>query len=70
MLSAGKENLQLRKIPTSRFQTGPTIVGAWQVLDLTTGIAAKVSMLSLHSMSKIDAVQMCGLLNERDLEFR
>lgn len=55
----------MRKEPTSRYQIGPTISGPWQVLDLTTGIAARMGVLVLNSMSKDQAIALRELLNEQ-----
>ena len=55
----------MRKVPTTRFQIGPTLKGPWQVLDLTTGVSARVAGLVLNSMSRDQAVEMQSLLNEQ-----
>jgi hypothetical protein len=54
----------MRRQPTERYQIGPTLNGAWQVIDLATGRAAKMSLLTLNSLGRQQATELAEILNE------
>jgi hypothetical protein len=57
-----------RKEPTERYQAGPTLNGAWQVLDLATGEAVQDDFLQMDRLSREQALSLSQLLNKLEAQ--